>query len=157
MKLQQEIVIRPMRPDDIPRVRAIADALPLAPHWPLAAYLVALNPAVQPRRILLAAANTETGAVLGFAIASVVPPQAELETIAVAAEAQRSGVGRRLFAVLAAELRSAHVTEVTLEVRDSNYPALELYRALGFGEAGRRPRYYADPEEDAVLLMLALR
>jgi len=156
MRSPEEIVIRPMRQTDIPRVREIADALPSAPRWPLAAYLDALEPAAQPRRVAMVAEAPESGAVLGFAVASLLPPQAELDTVAVSAEAQRRGVGRRLFAALADKLRASNVTEVTLEVRDSNYPARALYRGLGFKETGRRPRYYADPEEDAVLLSLPL-
>jgi ribosomal protein S18 acetylase RimI-like enzyme len=48
------------------------------------------------------------------------------------------------------------VSELTLEVRASNRAALGFYRAQGFEETGRRPRYYADPEEDAVLMGLNL-
>ena len=59
-------------------------------------------------------------------------------------------------AALAEELRLAQVGEVLLEVRASNCPALALYRALGFAETGRRPLYYVDPEEDALLLRLRL-
>jgi ribosomal-protein-alanine N-acetyltransferase len=43
-----------------------------------------------------------------------------------------------------------------LEVRASNQAALGFYRGQGFRETGRRPRYYADPEEDAVLMLLNL-
>jgi ribosomal-protein-alanine N-acetyltransferase len=43
-----------------------------------------------------------------------------------------------------------------LEVRPSNHAALAFYRAQGFAVTGRRPRYYADPVEDAVLLALNL-
>jgi tRNA threonylcarbamoyladenosine biosynthesis protein TsaB len=96
------------------------------------------------------------GIVVGFLVASLLPPQAELETIAVAAAAQRRGLGRQLFAALASELGTALVTEVLLEVRASNHPALGLYRRLGFVETGRRPRYYHDPVEDAVLMRLPL-
>jgi ribosomal-protein-alanine N-acetyltransferase len=92
--------------------------------------------------------------VAGFAVASLLPPQAELESIAVALAAQRQGLARRLFAVLADELQAAQVTEVLLEVRASNQPALGLYQRLGFAETGRRPRYYHDPVEDAVLMHL---
>jgi ribosomal protein S18 acetylase RimI-like enzyme len=62
-----------------------------------------------------------------------------------------------LFAALAAELALAGVTEVILEVRASNFPAVALYGTLGFTETGRRPRYYADPIEDAVLMTVTLR
>jgi ribosomal-protein-alanine N-acetyltransferase len=148
-----------MSPADVERVMEIARNLNDAPHWPLAAYLAALGqdaPQSQPRRIALVAAEPETGVVAGFLVAGLQPPQAELETIAVAAEGQRRGVGRRLLAALIAMLKTAQVTEVILEVRASNHAALGFYRTLGFVKAGRRPRYYANPEEDAVLLELRL-
>ena len=43
-------------------------------------------------------------------------------------------------------------TAVWLEVRESNARALELYRRLGFAPTGRRPRYYQDSGEDALLM-----
>jgi ribosomal-protein-alanine N-acetyltransferase len=86
----------------------------------------------------------------------VLPPQAELETISVLAREQRRGIGRRLFFALVDELRAVGVSEFILEVRTSNRTALGFYRSLGWREAGRRPRYYADPEEDAVLMSLGL-
>jgi ribosomal-protein-alanine N-acetyltransferase len=98
----------------------------------------------------------EGGEVVGFAVASLLPPEGELETIAVVPTAQRQGVARRLFAELTAELRAAQITEVNLEVRASNHQALGLYRRLGFAETGRRVRYYHDPVEDAVLMRLRI-
>lgn len=148
--------IRRMTPADLARVMEIAQSLKEAPHWPLAAYEAALNQQSAPQRIALVAADAETGEVAGFAVASVLPPQAELETIAVAAEGQRRGVGRILFASLARELVFAQILELFLEVRASNGPALGLYRSLGFSETGRRQRYYVDPVEDALLLVLRL-
>jgi ribosomal-protein-alanine acetyltransferase len=98
----------------------------------------------------------ESGEVVGFAVASLTPPQAELEIIGVAPAVQRRGLARQIFWALAAELGAAQVAEVYLEVRASNQSALELYRRLGFMVAGRRPRYYHDPVEDAVLMRLRL-
>jgi ribosomal-protein-alanine N-acetyltransferase len=46
---------------------------------------------------------------------------------------------------------------VFLEVRESNHPALALYGALGFVELDRRKRYYADTDEDAVVMQRLLR
>jgi ribosomal-protein-alanine N-acetyltransferase len=45
---------------------------------------------------------------------------------------------------------------VLLEVRPSNHAALDLYRAFGFVTARIRPRYYADNQEDAIEMTLAL-
>jgi len=89
---------------------------------------------------------------MGLIVASYVSPEAELEIVLVAPAARRHGVARQLFTALAAGLKLASVTEVTLEVRASNRPALALYTSLGFRESGLRPRYYADPVEDAILM-----
>lgn len=154
--MNSEARIRRMAPADLDRVILIERSLKEAPHWPLAAYQTALVGNSMPQRVSLVAEDPETGIVAGFAVACLVGPQAELETIAVAAEDQRRGVARRLFAAMAVELKRSQVREVTLEVRTSNHPALALYRSLGFREAGRRSRYYTDPVEDAVLLIYGL-
>jgi len=60
------------------------------------------------------------------------------------------------FTALAVELRTGQSAELLLELRASNLPALAFYRSLGFTEAGRRPRYYHDPIEDALLMRLRL-
>jgi ribosomal-protein-alanine acetyltransferase len=100
--------------------------------------------------------GSASGRVVGFAVVGLVAPEAELETIAVGAEARRRGVGGLLLRALVEELRKKRVTELILEVRASNRAALGFYRAQGFKETGRRLRYYADPEEDAVLMGLNL-
>jgi [ribosomal protein S18]-alanine N-acetyltransferase len=148
--------VRRMTPADLDRVIEIAESLKEAPHWPRSTYLAALEPAAEQRRIALVAEEPNSGVVAGFAVASLLPPQAELETIAVASAEQRKGLARQLFAALAAELAEAQIAEVLLEVRVSNQPALGLYRLLGFVEAGLRPSYYHDPVEDAVLMSFGL-
>jgi ribosomal-protein-alanine N-acetyltransferase len=146
--------VRRMTPADLDRVIEIAGSLKEAPHWPRSTYLAALEPTAVRRRIALVAEEPNSGTVAGFAVASLLPPQAELENIAVTSTEQRKGLARQLFAALSAELKAAQIAELLLEVRASNHPALEFYRLLGFVEAGRRPRYYHDPVEDAVLMSL---
>ena len=148
--------IRRMSAADVEDAVALAASLKDAPHWPQAVYLGALNPASVPRRIALVAVNAASGSVMGFAVACLLLPQAELETIAVARERQRQGVGRRLWDAMARELERAGVRQARLEVRSSNLAALGLYQTLGFRETVRRPRYYTDPVEDAVLMDLRL-
>jgi len=144
------ITIRPMAPADLRRVAEIANSLPTAPHWPEAAYAHAIDPRAILRRIALVAENPD--GVVAFAIASVIAPQAELETIAVAAEVQRQGIACLLLTRLFAALKTFSVTEVTLEVRASNRSALAFYGSSGFSQTGLRPLYYADPQEDALIL-----
>jgi tRNA threonylcarbamoyladenosine biosynthesis protein TsaB len=154
------IQVRPMREEDLDEVVIVAASQRLAPFWPRETYRAALDPAATPRRIALVTDGGKAGKVAGLVVASLLPPQAELETIVVDTYYQRCGLARGLFAELAGRLRLAGVTEVVLEVRASNEPALRLYRRLGFEETGLRPGYYVDPPEpaeDAVLMRLGLQ
>jgi ribosomal-protein-alanine N-acetyltransferase len=148
--------IRRMSAADLERVMEIAASLRDAPAWRDSAYVAAMNPGNIPPRVALVAADPVSGTPAGFLVASLVPPEAELETIAVAAEGQRHGVGGCLLEALVGELRAERVTGLILEVRASNQSALGFYRAQGFKETARRSRYYADPEEDAVLMRRSL-
>ncbi|MDE3199552.1 MAG: GNAT family N-acetyltransferase [Acidobacteriota bacterium] len=146
---------RPMTEADLDAVVAMAEASPTAPHWARAAYEQATHSDSTPARIALVA-ETDAGALAGFAVASLVPPEAELESIVAAAALQRRGVGRALVEALRDTLRRRGVRVLHLEVRASNEAALSLYAVTGFAESGIRPRYYADPIEDSVLLSLDL-
>ena len=153
------IQVRPMREEDLDEVVLVAASLRQAPIWTREAYKAALDPNATPRRIALVTDGGQAGKVVGLAVASLMPPQAELETIAVDTHYQRCGLARELLAELAGRLRLAGVTEVILEVRASNQPALGLYQRLGFVQTGRRPGYYMNPPEspeDAVLMRLGL-
>jgi ribosomal protein S18 acetylase RimI-like enzyme len=103
-----------------------------------------------------AAPFQDGGPVCGFLVAVLLAPEAELETIAVAENEQRRGVGGFLLRALTEVLRTEEVSDLILELRFSNRTALGFHKAQGFEETGRRPRYYADPEEDAVLMRLKL-
>ncbi|HUX46223.1 MAG TPA: ribosomal protein S18-alanine N-acetyltransferase [Terracidiphilus sp.] len=143
--------IRPMGAADLDCVTEIAKSLRQAPQWQRGAYEAALDAGAGVRRLALVAEDA-AGAVVGFLVASVTPPEAELETLAVTAEEQGRGVAKALLAGLAEALRREGVRETLLEVRASNRGALALYGRLGFAEAGRRRAYYANPPEDAVVM-----
>jgi [ribosomal protein S18]-alanine N-acetyltransferase len=147
-----EVEIRRMGTDDVPRVLEIADGLQEAPHYSEETWLRLLDPTSEPLRLALVAAESETGAVQGFAVSAFLPPRAELESIAVAAAWQRRGFGHRLLQATIDELQRAGTEEIWLEVRASNRTAIGLYRRFGFSETGRRVRYYIEPVEDAVLM-----
>ncbi|HEY1209304.1 MAG TPA: tRNA (adenosine(37)-N6)-threonylcarbamoyltransferase complex dimerization subunit type 1 TsaB [Terracidiphilus sp.] len=155
------ILVRTMCGMDLNEVMEIAASLKELPQWTREAYRIALdlepNQEAAPRRMALSAIGPEPDFLLmGFAVASLTPPQAELEIIAVDKQFQRRGLARKLFEEMADKLPLVGVREVILEVRASNQAALGFYRRLGFVETGRRPGYYQAPEEDAVLMRLGL-
>ena len=155
MSEESSVRIRSMMAADLDRVVEIAAALDDAPQWPRRVYESVLASS-SPRRIALIAEDLGTEVAVGFVVASLIAPEAELETIVVAAGFQRRGVARRLFEAMADDLGRSQVREVLLEVRRSNVAAQGFYRSVGFVEEGRRPGYYADPIEDAVLMRLRL-
>jgi len=155
MSMAKAARIRVMVEGDLDRVLEIAGGLEAAPQWGRAAYAAALDAAVcSPRRVALVA--EVEGAVAGFAVASVVGTDAELESIVVEAAAQGRGIGRALMLELIRRLKVAGVGEIGLEVRASNAAAIGLYAGVGFGEVGRRRGYYREPVEDAVLMGMEL-
>lgn len=83
------------------------------------------------------------GALLGFVLSHVVPPEAEILSIAVAASARRRGLGRSLLGHHLSRLAAKGVTTSFLEVEEGNTAALALYGALGYETVGRRKGYYS--------------
>lgn len=153
---RDEVEVRPLREADLERAFEIAQSLKAAPDWPRHFYVEALQPESSRRRIALAAADRRSGELIGFTVASLIPPEAELESIAVVAPGQRCGVGRQLLAALVEELQRAGVEALLLEVRASNLAAIRFYESQNFKQIGVRKRYYADPEEDAILMSLQI-
>jgi ribosomal-protein-alanine N-acetyltransferase len=90
--------------------------------------------------------------VLGYVVALVVGVEAEIADLAVAPDARRLGIGRALLEEVMAELATAGVRAVYLEVRESNQAAQTLYASNGFAPVGRRRGYYRSPVEDALVL-----
>jgi ribosomal-protein-alanine N-acetyltransferase len=140
-----------MRLDDIEEVMGIASVLPEASQWPRVTYEKALEPQGTPERIALVFEDG-LGAVRGYLITVLIPPEAELETIAVAPADQRRGIGATLLGELFDLLKKRQITEIILEVRESNVAARAFYRSTGWIETGRRAGYYPHPKEDAILL-----
>lgn len=90
----------------------------------------------------------------GFLVARALDGEWEIENIAIAGAARRRGLGTRLLGEFVDSVRRERAAAVFLEVRESNRAARALYEKWAFVESGRRPRYYADPPEDAILYRL---
>jgi ribosomal-protein-alanine N-acetyltransferase len=141
---------------DVAQVLALAAEVPTAPHWPAFEYYRMLQViADQPgRRGAWVWCDAEH--VRGFAMASHTAGTAELEAAVTASTYRRRGIGRALVAAVAAWARELAAERLLLEVRASNGNALRLYARHGFKQDGVRKGYYRSPDEDAVLLSLAL-
>lgn len=82
--------------------------------------------------------------------------QGDIQTIAVAPDARRRGLGRALMVELLDEARRRGADEVFLEVRADNPNAEALYLSLGFEQIATRPRYYQPDGVDANIMRVAL-
>ncbi len=109
-----------------------------------------LEDALYNPQVSLVAAQGAQGEFLGYGMVSAVLDEGCLEKIVVDPQYRRQGVAEE---ILKAFLRFgwAHLAFLTLEVRESNAPAIALYQKLGFQEVGRRKNYYTDLSEDALL------
>ena len=90
--------------------------------------------------------------VVGYAGLMLVAKDGHVTTIAVDPDWHRSKIGTRLLLHLARQGVEHGVENLTLEVRVSNTGAQEMYRAFGFVPAGVRKGYYAETNEDALVM-----
>ena len=90
--------------------------------------------------------------VAGYIGSQSVGDEADMMNVAVHPDYRRRGIARELVMGLVAALGEKGVHSLALEVRASNAPAIALYEQLGFTQVGRRPNYYRNPKEDALIL-----
>ena len=108
-----------------------------------------------PGRYLLLAARLD-GELAGYAGLEYVLDEGYVTDVAVFPEFRRRGVAKALLRELERRARGMGLRFLTLEARPSNTPAVSLYAALGYEEAGRRRDFYRNPREDALLMTLWL-
>lgn len=90
--------------------------------------------------------------VAGYVGSQSVLGWADMMNLAVSPDYRCIGIGKQLVSELIHRLKENEVSCLTLEVRLSNTSAIALYSKLGFVEVGRRPGYYHNPREDALIL-----
>ena len=98
-------------------------------------------------------AAEEDGQIVAYAGIWVIPPEGYITNVAVLPECRRKGIASAVLRQMIDESLAEGVTDITLEVRVSNAPAIALYKTFGFEEAGIRPKYYQD-KEDALIMWL---
>lgn len=90
--------------------------------------------------------------VVGYIGSQTVIDETDMMNIAVHPEYRRRGIAEALIDALVNALREKRSRALSLEVRASNDPAIALYQKMGFSQVGRRPNYYRNPREDALIL-----
>ena len=91
--------------------------------------------------------------VVGYVGSQTVIDESDMMNIAVHPDFRRRGIAEALVAALEDGLRQRGSRALTLEVRDSNVPAIALYEKMGFRQVGLRKNYYRNPKEDARILL----
>jgi len=98
----------------------------------------------------------EDGRILGYICFWLIAEEMQLANLAVRRDSRRRGLGRRLLETALEIAKGYGAKRAFLEVRERNLAAIRLYQSLGFKFEGRRPRYYPDTGEDALLMGLSL-
>ncbi len=92
----------------------------------------------------------------GFINVRIIDDEVYINNIAVKKEYRGKGIGKGLLSALEKRAQNMNVSFITLEVRESNFPAISLYSKLGYKSVGKRKRFYRSPTENAVIMTKTL-
>lgn len=146
-----QTAVVPMEREHIPEIARL-ESLCFSQPWSqqgLAAELT--NPTA---RFLVALWGGKTA---GYAGMHGVCGEGYVANIAVFPEYRKKGIGRKLVRALLETARGEAYDFLSLEVRPSNLPAVELYRSEGFRIVGMRRGFYDHPKEDGCIMTYFFR
>lgn len=156
----EEFYISRMTEHDLVDVVEIEETCGLS-RWGWEAYHAELS---QRRRSVMLVARFQNGKdfsaeqkIKGFIAARLVADELHINNVAVRQEYRRLGIAKKLLDTVLDEAARMGARTAFLEVRVGNAPAQALYARCGFRVAGRRPNYYTQPVEDALVMSLAMR
>lgn len=135
-----------MKPEDISQVAVLEQEIFSVP-WTKQAFLDSLN---NPDTIYLVAQEEEK--ICGYCGIYLLYEVGEISNVAVKAEKRNQGIAGCLLKKMIAEAAKKGVSDIMLEVRESNLAAISLYQKLGFSKEGIRRNYYEKPQENALIL-----
>ena len=147
------MTLRAMRWWDIPELVALEEELFPEQPWSDVAFWSELAHVPATRWYMV---HEDADGIDGYVGLMAVPPEADVQTIAVSTRAQGNGLGRELLSALIDEARRRECSQVFLEVRSNNASAVTLYESVGFERQAVRTDYYG-PGRDAVVMRLRLR
>lgn len=93
----------------------------------------------------------DDGKVIGYALAYDIIDEISIINIATAKDSRNKGAASALIKKIEEYAALHSVPEITLEVRESNLPAINLYKKLGYRYIRKENNYYTHPREDALI------
>lgn len=138
--------IRTMTLDDIEQVYSIEESIFSIP-WSKTSFENSINS----KGTLFIVAEKENE-IIGYLGIYFFSEDADISNVAVKKEYRKKHIGRALLEYVLVEAKIRGVKNVTLEVRETNVPAIRLYESMGFHEAGIRKNYYKEPTENALIM-----
>ena len=143
-----EPVLRRMTLIDVPAVHRLEQAIFSMP-WSEKDFVYEMTENKVARYLVI----EEAGEIIAFAGAHIILDQAHVTNIAVRQDCRGRGLGRMITYALMQYASNLGAEYLTLEVRQSNVTAQNLYTSLGFVKVNVRKRYYEDTGEDAWLMV----
>ncbi|HEY61500.1 MAG TPA: ribosomal protein S18-alanine N-acetyltransferase [Anaerolineae bacterium] len=145
-----KVTIREMRIDDIEQVSEI-DRLSFSLPWPKSAYRFEI---LENERSYCWVAEVNESErpveIIGMIIIWLISDDAHIATLAIHPKYRRLGIAKELLRKVLLDVIEKGAQIATLEVRESNTAAQDLYTGFGFEIVGRRWHYYVDNQEDAI-------
>lgn len=96
----------------------------------------------------------EDAIILGYCGLWGVAGEGQITNVAVAIQYRGRGIAKAMLEKMLELGRDQGLDAFTLEVRESNVPAIELYHKLGFHDAGIRKNFYDAPQENGLIMWL---
>lgn len=93
------------------------------------------------------------GELASYCTVVTVLDEAQIINVATAEKHKGRGYGTEVISLVLEEARKRKIVSVSLEVRESNAPAIGLYEKMGFKVAGKRKGFYTQPLEDALVMI----
>lgn len=143
-----EIYITKMVKNDIEQVAKLAEQAYGEHHWSKASFYDELSNNLA----YYFCAKNKNNELLGYIGYWQIIDEAHITTVAVKKEYQRNSIGEALVTSVIDTCLKSMVKYLTLEVRISNEPAINLYKKYGFQSLGVRKCYYQDNNEDALIM-----
>lgn len=94
----------------------------------------------------------DSGKIAGYMGMWRIIDECHITNVAVLPEYRNKGIAGRLIKKMVEICKCSEISAMTLEVRESNMAAINLYKKFGFFTVGKRPNYYIKPVEDALIM-----